>query len=29
MALAMEFCEKGTNTDVLKAEDDHLTWDDP
>jgi len=29
MALVMEFCEKGTSTDVLKAEGDQLTWDDP
>ena len=29
MALVMEYCEKGTSTDVLKAEGDHLTWDDP
>jgi len=29
MALVMEFCEKGTSTDVLKAEGDHMTWDDP
>jgi len=29
MALVMEFCEKGTSTDVLKAEGDHLAWDDP
>jgi len=29
MALVMEFCEMGTSTDVLKAEGDHMTWDDP
>jgi len=29
MALVMEFCEKGTSTDVLKAEGDNLAWDDP
>ena len=29
MALVMEFCEKGTSTDVLKAEGDQMTWDDP
>jgi len=29
MALVMEYCEKGTSTDVLKAEGANLTWDDP
>jgi len=29
MALVMEFCEKGTSADVLKAEGDQLAWDDP
>jgi len=29
MALVMEFCEKGTSTEVLKAQGDHLSWDDP
>ena len=29
MALVMEFCEKGTSTDVLKSEGAQLTWDDP
>jgi len=29
MALVMEFCEKGTSTQVLMAEGPHMTWDDP
>ena len=29
MALVMEFCEKGTSSDILKAEGDQMTWDDP
>jgi len=29
MALVMEYCEKGTSTDVLRAEAGNLTWDDP
>ena len=29
MALVMEFCEKGTSTDVLRAQSAQLTWDDP
>jgi len=29
MALVMEFCAKGTSTDVLASEGAHFTWDDP
>jgi len=29
MALVMEFCAKGTSTEVLKTEGANFTWDDP
>ncbi|GMI28730.1 hypothetical protein TeGR_g3828, partial [Tetraparma gracilis] len=29
MGLVMEFCEKGTSSDVLKKEGSTFTWDDP